>query len=189
MREENSNELRKTKLYYATRRHCICVQNKNYVCLHAAHTLEARHMTQLCIYQALMAIPVLDGVKLITLPIFRTSEPDSWFCLKKKSINSWTRSRPTSTFSESNDWVRDDRKTSRVRTVLQPYLESTASIFQVNILHVKTDISRHTILIKSDIKTYLGFILRNVHCAQVLLLLIFISASLEQYDSKYVDRL
>ncbi len=62
------------------------------------------------------------------------------FVLKeKKSMYSWTRSRPTRTFGESNDQVRvqiptsprqvrDDRKTSRVRTrvrdrtrVLQPY--------------------------------------------------------------------
>ncbi len=49
---ENSNELCKTKLYYATRRHCICIQNKNDLCLRAARTLGARHMTQLCIYQA-----------------------------------------------------------------------------------------------------------------------------------------
>ncbi len=49
---ENSNELCKTKLYYATRRHCIRVKNKNDVCLCAALKLGARHMTQLCIYQA-----------------------------------------------------------------------------------------------------------------------------------------
>ncbi len=73
---------------------------------------------------------------------------------------------------------------SPILNLLQVYFR-----YNLNILHVKTDITRHTILIKSDIKTYLGFILRNVHCAQVLLLLIFISASLDQYDSKYVDRL
>ncbi len=50
----------------------------------------------------------------------------------------------------------------------------------------------HTILINSDIKTILGLILRNVHCAQVALqnslIIIFISVSLEQYVSKYVNR-
>ncbi len=34
---ENSNKLCKTKLYYATRRHCICGQNKNVLCLRVAH--------------------------------------------------------------------------------------------------------------------------------------------------------
>ncbi len=38
---ENSNELCKTKLYYATRQHCICVQNNNYLCLRAARKLGA----------------------------------------------------------------------------------------------------------------------------------------------------
>ncbi len=42
---ENSNELCKTKLYYATCRQRVCVQNKDYLCLHSAHS----HMTQLCI--------------------------------------------------------------------------------------------------------------------------------------------
>ncbi len=92
-----------------------------------------------------MTMPVLDGVKpmAITLPICRTSE--SLFWKRKKSIYCWTRSRPTWTFGESDEpsprqvrvqiptsprQVRDDRKTSRVRTrvrdrtrVLQPYTE------------------------------------------------------------------
>ncbi len=44
---ENSNELCKTKLYYAT----LFIQNKDYLCLQAARTLRAKrtHMTQLCI--------------------------------------------------------------------------------------------------------------------------------------------
>ncbi len=83
-----------------------------------------------------MTMPVLDGVKpmAITLTICGTSE--SLFWKRKKSIYCWTRSRPTWTFGESDDqvWdksesktspsprqVRDDRKTSGVRTrVLQP---------------------------------------------------------------------
>ncbi len=36
---ENSNELCKTKLYYATCRQRVCGQNKDYLCLHAARTL------------------------------------------------------------------------------------------------------------------------------------------------------
>ncbi len=37
---ENSNELFKTKLYYATCRHRVCGQNKKkMLCLHAARTL------------------------------------------------------------------------------------------------------------------------------------------------------
>ncbi len=67
---ENSNELCKTKLYYSTRRHCICGQNKNDLCLHAVRTLGARHMTQLCIYQATNGNAILDVIKPITLPIF-----------------------------------------------------------------------------------------------------------------------
>ncbi len=39
---ENSNELCKTKLYYATGRQRVCGQNKDYLCLHAARTLRAR---------------------------------------------------------------------------------------------------------------------------------------------------
>ncbi len=33
---ENSNELSKTQLYYATCRQRVCGQNKDYLCLHAA---------------------------------------------------------------------------------------------------------------------------------------------------------
>ncbi len=36
---ENSNELCTTKLYNATRRHRVCGQNKNNLCLQAARTL------------------------------------------------------------------------------------------------------------------------------------------------------
>ncbi len=54
-----------------------------------------------------MTMPVLDGVKpmAITLSICGTSE--SLFWKRKKSIYCWTRSRPTWTFGESNDQVRD----------------------------------------------------------------------------------
>ncbi len=54
-----------------------------------------------------MTMPVLDGVKpmAITLPICGTSE--SLFWKRKKSIYCWTRSRPTWTFGESDDQVRD----------------------------------------------------------------------------------
>ncbi len=54
-----------------------------------------------------MTMPVLDGVKpmAITLPICGTSESSFW--KRKKSIYCWTRSRPTLTFGESDDQVRD----------------------------------------------------------------------------------
>ncbi len=54
-----------------------------------------------------MTMPVLDGVKsmAITLPICGTSE--SLFWKREKSIYCWTRSRPTWTFGESDDQVRD----------------------------------------------------------------------------------
>ncbi len=54
-----------------------------------------------------MTMPVLVGVKpmAITLPICGTSE--SLFWKRKKSIYCWTRSRPTWTFGESDDQVRD----------------------------------------------------------------------------------
>ncbi len=128
---ENSNELCKTKPYYATCRQRVCGQNKDYLCLHAARTLIWRS----CAFnRGPMTMPVLDGVKpmAITLPICGISE--SLFWKRKKSIYCWTRSRPTWTFGESDDQVRDmseskyqqvrdDRKTSRVRDrtrVLQP---------------------------------------------------------------------
>ncbi len=101
---ENSNELCKTKLYYATCRQRVCGQNKDYLCLHAARTLIWRS----CAFNRRpMTMPVLDGVKpmAITLPICGTSE--SLFWKRKKSIYCWTRSRPTWTFGESDDQVRD----------------------------------------------------------------------------------
>ncbi len=124
-------------MYYATCQQRVCGQNKDNLCLHAARTLIWRS----CAFnRGPMTMPVLDGVKpmAITLPICGTSE--SLFWKRKKSIYCWTRSRPTWTFGESDDQVRvqiptsprqvrDDRKTSRVRTrvrdrtrVLQPYV-------------------------------------------------------------------
>ncbi len=56
-----------------------------------------------------MAMPVLDGTKPIILPIFRKASQINGFLFwkRKKSMYSWTRSRPTRTFGESNDQVRD----------------------------------------------------------------------------------
>ncbi len=77
-----------------------------------------------------MAMPVLDGVKpmAITLPICGTSEPDSWFCFEreKKSIYCWTWSRPTRTFGESDDQVRDKSETieKRLESGLEYYSPS-----------------------------------------------------------------
>ncbi len=98
---ENSNELCTTKLYYATCQQRVCGQNKDYLCLQAA-------IWRSCAFNRRpMTMPVLDGVKpmAITLPICGTSE--SLFWKRKKRIYCWTRSRPTWTFGESNDQVRD----------------------------------------------------------------------------------
>ncbi len=80
-----------------------------------------------------MTMPVLDGVKpmAITLPICGTSESLLW--KRKKSIYCWTWSRPTWTFGESDDQVRDksESKYQRVQdksetiTALVPTLQST----------------------------------------------------------------
>ncbi len=125
---ENSNELCTTKLYYATCRQRVCGQNKYNLCLQAARififflaarTLRAKrtHIWRSCAFNrgpmtmpvldGPMTMPVLDGVKpmAITLPICGTSE--SLFWKRKKSIYCWTRSRPTWTFGESDDQVRD----------------------------------------------------------------------------------
>ncbi len=118
---ENSNELCKTKLYYATCRQRVCGQNKDYLCLHAARTLRAKRtlIWRSCAFNRRpMTMPVLDGVKpVIRYPFAEQASQMNGFVLKeKKSIYCWTRSRPTWTFGESDDQVRD-------RTwVLQPYL-------------------------------------------------------------------
>ncbi len=82
-------------MYYATCRQHVCGQNKDNLCLHAARTLIWRS----CAFnRGPMTMPVLDGV-------CGTSE--SLFWKRKKSIYCWTRSRPTWTFGESDDQVRD----------------------------------------------------------------------------------
>ncbi len=50
--------------------------------------------------------------------------------------------------------------------LLQVYFRQT-----LNILHLKTDIIQRSILINNDIKTYFRLILRNEHCAQLVLIL------------------
>ncbi len=109
-------------MYYATCRQRVCGQNKDNLSLHAARTLiwrscafNRRPMTMpvldgpmtMPVLDGPMTMPVLDGVKpmAITLPICGTSE--SLFWKRKKSIYCWTRSRPTWTFGESDDQVRD----------------------------------------------------------------------------------
>ncbi len=63
-----------------------------------------------------MTMPVLDGVKPVTLPVCGTSEPDQWFCFEReKKAYCWTRSRPTRTFGESNDQVRDKSESNYQR--------------------------------------------------------------------------
>ncbi len=151
---ENSNELCTTKLYYATCRQRVCGQNKDYLCLQAARTLRARRtliwrscafnrrpMT-MSVLDGPMTMPVLDGVKpmAITLPICGTTESLFWKRKKKHilldsvetNLNIWRVRWPSPRqvrvqIPTSPRQVRDDRKTSRVRTrvrdrtrVLQP---------------------------------------------------------------------
>ncbi len=143
---ENSNELCTTKLYYATCRQRVCGQNKDNLSLHAARTLiwrscafNRRPMT-MPVLDGPMTMPVLDGVKpmAITLPICGTSEFLFWKRKKKHilldsvetNLNIWRVRWPSPRqvrvqIPTSPRQVRDDRKTSRVRTgdrtrVLQP---------------------------------------------------------------------
>ncbi len=161
---ENSNELYKTKLYYATCRQRVCGQNKDDLCLHAARTLRARRtrIWRSCAFNRRpMTMPVLDGVKpmAITLPICGTSEPDWWFCFereKKKHIlldsvetnlNIWRVRWPSLRqvwvqIPTSPRQVRDDRKTSRVRNrtrVLQPYCELTRTMNNCMFININKD--------------------------------------------------
>ncbi len=115
---ENSNELCTTKLYYAICRQRVCGQNKDNLCLHAARTLRAKRtlIWRSCAFnRGPMTKPVLDGVKpmAITSPICGTSS--LCFEREKKSIYCWTRSRPTWTFGESNDQVRDKSESTYQR--------------------------------------------------------------------------
>ncbi len=104
---------KQNSMYYATCRQRVCGQNKDYLCLHAARTLIWRSCAfnrgpmTMPVLDGPMTMPVLDGVKpmAITLPICGTSE--SLFWKRKKSIYCCTRSRPTWTFGESDDQVRD----------------------------------------------------------------------------------
>ncbi len=140
---ENSNELCTTKLYYATCRHRVCGQNKDNLSLHAARTLIWRSCAfnrgpmTMPVLDGPMTMPVLDGVKpmAITLPICGTSESSFW--KRKKSIYCWTRSRPTWTFGESDDQVRDKSeskyqrvqdKSETIEKRLESGLESEAGL-------------------------------------------------------------
>ncbi len=126
---ENSNELCTTKLYNATCRQRVCGQNKDNLCLHAARTLIWRSSA---FNRGSMTMPVLDGVKpmAMTLPICGTSKSLFWKRKKKHilldsvetNLNIWRVQWPNlSPNTMSPRQVRDDRKTSRVRTrVLQP---------------------------------------------------------------------
>ncbi len=159
---ENSNELCTTKLYNATCRQRVCGQNKDNLSLHAARTLIWRS----CAFNRRpMTMPVLDGVKpmAITLPICGTSE--SLFWKRKKSIYCWTRSRPTWTFGESNDQVRDKSeskyqrvhdKSETVEKRLESGLESETglkyysptSLFSGRTLKNATHVSRKSCIIR-----------------------------------------
>ncbi len=100
-------------MYYATCRQRVCGQNKDNLCLHAARTLIWRSCAfnrgpmTMPVLDGPMTMPVLDGP--MTMPVLDgvcgTSE--SLFWKRKKSIYCWTRSRPTWTFGESDDQVRD----------------------------------------------------------------------------------
>ncbi len=144
---ENSNELCTTKLYYATCRQHVCGQNKDNLCLQAARTLRAKRtlIWRSCAFNRRpMTMPVLDGVKpmAITLPICGTSESLFWKREKKHilldsvetNLNIWRVQWPSPRqvrvqIPTSPRQVRNDRKTSRVRTrVLQPYLPPIPSL-------------------------------------------------------------
>ncbi len=148
---ENSKELCTTKLYYATCRHRVCGQNKDNVCLQAARTLIWRS----CAFNRRpMTMPVLDGVKpmAMTLPICGTSESLFWKRKKKHilldsvetNLNIWRVQWPSPRqvrvqIPTSPRQVRDDRKTSRVRTrVLQPY--HTHNNLDLHILEFKVQL-------------------------------------------------
>ncbi len=102
----------------------------------AARTLRAKRtlIWRSCAFnRGPMTKPVLDRVKpmAITLPICGTSE--SLFWKRKKSIYYWTRSRPTWTFGESNDQVRDksESKYQRVQDkseTIEKLLESETGL-------------------------------------------------------------
>ncbi len=145
---ENSNELCKTKLYYATCRQRVCGQNKiMYASRQRAHSEPSPLIWRSCAFNRRpmtmpvldgpMTMPVLDGVKpmAITLPICGTSE--SLFWKRKKSIYCWTRSRPTWTFGESVDQVRDksESKYQRVQDkseTIEKRLESGLEYYSPN---------------------------------------------------------
>ncbi len=138
-------------MYYATCRQRVCGQNKDNLCLHAVRTLIWRScafnrgpMTMpvldgpmtMPVLDGPMTMPVLDGVKpmAITLPVCGTSESLFWKRKKKHilldsvetNLNIWRVRWPSPRqvrvqIPTSPRQVRDDRKTSRVRTrVLQP---------------------------------------------------------------------
>jgi len=92
-------------MYYATCRQRVCGQNKDNLCLHAARTLIWRS----CAFnRGPMTMPVLDGP--MTMPVLDgvfAEQASLCFEREKKSIYCWTRSRPTWTFGESDDQVRD----------------------------------------------------------------------------------
>ncbi len=130
-------------MYYATCRQRVCGQNKDNLCLHAARTLIWRSCAfnrgpmTMPVLDGPMTMPVLDGVKpmAITLPICGTSK--SLFWKRNKSIYCWTRSRPTWTFGESDDQVRDKSeskyqrvqdKSETIEKRLESRLESAALV-------------------------------------------------------------
>ncbi len=98
-----------------------------------AHKLLARHMTYFT--RRPMAMPVLDEVK--PNPFTEQVSQINGFALKeKKSINSWTRSRPSNTLTSpmtksktKYQQVRGDRKTNS-----RPD-SSTTALFCPHILH------------------------------------------------------
>ncbi len=136
-------------MYYATCRQRVCGQNKDNLCLHAARTLIWRSCAfnrgsmTMPVLDGPMTMPILDGVKPmeITLPICGTSESLFWKRKKKHilldsvetNLNIWRVRWPSPRqvrvqIPTSPRQVRDDRKTSRVRTrvrdrtrVLQPF--------------------------------------------------------------------
>ncbi len=133
---ENSNELCKTKLYYATCRQRVCGQNKDYLCLHAARTLRARR-TLIWRSCAFNRRPMTNNARSRWSLRNKRARLMVLFWKRKKSIYCWTRSRPTWTFGESDDQVRDKSKSKYQRVqdkseTIEKRLESGLEYYSPN---------------------------------------------------------
>ncbi len=118
-----------------------------------------------------MTMPVLDGVKpmAITLPICGTSE--SLFWKRKKSIYCWTRSRPTWTFGESNDQVRDKSeskyqrvqdKSETIEKRLESGLESETGLEYYSPKHMHSQADSRLVVYRFILFYFVSYVCINV---------------------------